>query len=325
MPVPAAPPPPPSGPRVLFCGMLGQFSALSLGALLAAGLPLAGVVAPGSTAPGAPPLVERRLPAAARRVLPLAGASAAPTILNLAWARGVPVYAVGSPGHPATLAALGALRPDLICVACFPRRLPETLLALAPLGGLNLHPSLLPAGRGPAPRFWAFRHGHEQGGVTVHALTAALDAGPILRQAAFDLPDGITGATFDARAAALGGALLAEAVQAVAGGTAQPMPQDPARASYDPWPAAADYLITPDRPARWAYNFIRGVAGDGGPLALWLGDQRLPVRAALDYRAEGELGAAVRAEGDTLWVQCAPGLLRVRLDSGAWTVGGERW
>lgn len=302
-----------AGPRILYFGMTGRFSALPLAALLAAGLPVAGVVLPGRASAGGAPVEPRQPPLPGRRALALVGLAAAPTILDLAWQHAIPAFAVSQLRHPATLATLAGCRPDLIVVACFPRRLPPALLALAPLGGVNLHPALLPAGRGPNPRFWTFRHGLARSGVTIHQLTDSLDAGPILAQTAFDVPDGMTGDEFDTRAATLGGRLLIETARALADGTARATPQDERCARYDPWPTDADYLVTPDQPARWVYNFVRGVAGDGGPLALRLGDERLAIGDALAFAAEGEVGVPVRRDGETLWVQCRPGVVHLRL------------
>jgi methionyl-tRNA formyltransferase len=310
-------------PRLLYFGMAGRFSAIPLTRLLAEGLPVCGVVTPAR--PDGPAITRREPPAAATRALPVLGTASEPSVIELAWQRGVPVYAAGRLRDPATLAALAALEPELIVVACFPWRLPAALLAPARLGGLNLHPSLLPEGRGPAPRFWTFRHGRALGGVTVHQVTPELDAGPIVAQATFPLPDGMTGAEFDRQAAALGGGLLVEAIWALAAGRARLVAQDPARASYGPWPREADYLVPLDRPARWAFNFIRGVAGDDMLPTLLLDGRHVPVRAALAYRPEGRLGASWRAEDDTLWVQCAPGLLQVlTVGSGQWAVGSRR-
>src|SRR5438067_10696883 len=147
--------------RVLFFGMEGRFSRAPLAALLVAELEVCAVVVPrpaGVAGDGAPlrvlPPPERR-----PRELPLATAASEPTIVGLAWAHGVPVLEVGRLAHPETLTALHDLRPDVLCVACFPRLLPRELLDLARHGGLNVHPSLLPAYRGPAPLFWVF-HGH---------------------------------------------------------------------------------------------------------------------------------------------------------------------
>ena len=55
-------------------------------------------------------------------------------------------------------------------------------LTLAPLGGINLHASLLPKYRGAAPINWAIYHGETATGVTVIHMTPQLDAGPSLVQ-----------------------------------------------------------------------------------------------------------------------------------------------
>src|SRR5687767_246988 len=47
------------------------------------------------------------------------------------------------------LSSLAALDVDLIVVACFPWRLPSAVLALPSMASVNVHPSLLPDGRGP--------------------------------------------------------------------------------------------------------------------------------------------------------------------------------
>lgn len=302
-------------PRLLFFGMAGALSSLALDGLLAAGLPVAAVVMPGLPGPAADP-ISRRSPPPARAPLHLVGPPARPTLAAMAEENGRPLYSVTRLGHPATLTRLAAEQPDLIVVVCYPHRLPAELLALARLGGLNLHPSALPAGRGPAPRFWTFRHGLSRGGVTIHQLTDRLDAGPVLNQTTFALPDGLSGHGFDELAAQHGTRLLVEAIQALAAGTAQPRPQEPALVRYDPWPGPADYLVTTDRPARWAYNFMRGVAGDGGPLAVVVNQQPVPAVAATGFEPAGQLGRPYLQEGSHLWLQCTPGILGVRLAPG---------
>ena len=48
-------------------------------------------------------------------------------------------------------AELAELKPDAIIVAAYGKLLPKPVLDLAPLGCLNIHPSLLPRHRGPSP------------------------------------------------------------------------------------------------------------------------------------------------------------------------------
>ena len=47
---------------------------------------------------------------------------------------------------------------------------------------VNVHPSLLPYYRGPAPVYWCQVHGENQSGFTIHEVTEKVDDGPVLRQ-----------------------------------------------------------------------------------------------------------------------------------------------
>ena len=63
---------------------------------------------------------------------------------------------------------------------------------------LNVHPSLLPRWRGPAPVERAIMAGDAETGVTIHRTTAELDAGPIAAQRAFAIePDDDAGAVYE--------------------------------------------------------------------------------------------------------------------------------
>jgi methionyl-tRNA formyltransferase len=124
-----------------------------------------------------------------------------------AFARGVPATTVASVNSGATQAMLEALRPDLIVTCHFDQILTAETIATARLGGINLHPSLLPLHRGPMPCFWAAADGNNEFGVTVHRLVPRIDAGPILAQRAVAPPGGATVSGI-ARALHLAGAEL---------------------------------------------------------------------------------------------------------------------
>src|SRR5690606_35871892 len=135
-----------------------------------------------------------------------------PSIDSLAHAARLPLFAVRTLNDEATIAMLGELRPDLIVVACFPKLLPGRLLARARHGGINLHPSLLPALRGPDPLFWTFRQALSETGVTLHELTDQFDAGPIVARARRDVPDGIRAPDLEHDLAVKGADLLLEVI-----------------------------------------------------------------------------------------------------------------
>src|SRR6185503_12814987 len=84
-------------------------------------------------------------------------------------------------------AIAGALRErevELVCLAGYMRLVGPPLLEAFPQRILNIHPSLLPCFRGLDAQRQALDHGVRVSGATVHLVTADLDDGPIVLQAA---------------------------------------------------------------------------------------------------------------------------------------------
>lgn len=303
--------PAPTAPvRVVFCGMTGLFSLLVLDELLRAGIAVAAVVLPAlRERANQPPLLRQPSPPRGL-ALPMLGAPTPRTILDIAAERDIPVMELGRGPLPQALTSLAF---DAVAVACFSRKLPASLLRLPRLGCLNVHPSLLPAHRGPDPLFWIFHDGDEAGGVTVHLMDEGFDSGPIVLREALPLPDGTTEAALERACATRGGALLAEALARLNAGTIQPQPQDAARATYQSWATEEDYAITPQWPARRAYRFLAGIGGRDEPIRFVADDTAFVLRAALDYDANATLDSPWQLDGDVLTARCAPGVLRCQV------------
>ena len=204
-------------------------------------------------------------------------------------------------------------RPDAVVIACFPWRLSGEVLGLAPLGALNVHPSLLPMGRGPEPVFWTLRRGERETGVTVHRMDAGLDTGPIVAQQAVPVPDGISAPELERDLMTLGGALLVEALPALAAGTLLARPQPEFGATSAPNPTHADWQMPVSLPAAWAWKFARGVASFGGPLAVVTAGQAIPVREALAHDPVERPAERITHHDDgSFTVRFAPGWVRFR-------------
>ena len=206
---------------------------------------------------------------------------------------------------------LADFQPDLICVVCFPYIFPETLLQLPRLGCLNLHPSLLPAYRGPTPLFWISRQAERQSGVTLHFLDEGLDSGDIVAQAAFDLPEGITELDLTARCAEQGARLLGDAIRQLEAGPLPRRPQPTNGASYFPAPTSADLRIPTTWPAQRAFNFLR--AADSWPLSIVVGEHVFAVEIALGYTENQTLPEAYIRQCEEMLIRFSPGVLRVRI------------
>ena len=89
--------------------------------------------------------------------------------------------------------------PDILCLAGFMRILTPGFIALWDGRMLNIHPSLLPKYPGLHTHQRALDAGDAEHGCSLHAVTAALDAGPILGQARIAVAPGDTAATLAAR------------------------------------------------------------------------------------------------------------------------------
>ncbi|MGH7727275.1 MAG: methionyl-tRNA formyltransferase [Vulcanimicrobiaceae bacterium] len=122
----------------------------------------------------------------------------------------------------ATLRELGA---DCFAVASYGRLLPAPLLALAPLGALNVHPSLLPLYRGATPLQAQLRDGVVESGVSVIAMDAGMDSGDIVLQERSAIGPQETYGELHDRFAELGARLLARACEQLADGTLVRRPQ----------------------------------------------------------------------------------------------------
>jgi methionyl-tRNA formyltransferase len=125
-------------------------------------------------------------------------------------------------------------RPDLVCVAGFPKLIPLSLVADAPLGAVNLHPSLLPRHRGPLPLFWTYHSDDHVAGITVHDLTDRFDAGDVILQHSFPLPRGYPVNRLDQDVAVSGAKLLDAAIEALTTNSARRVHQDEQAATLAP-------------------------------------------------------------------------------------------
>lgn len=87
----------------------------------------------------------------------------------------------------------------LVCLAGFMKIVGPKMLRAFPSAILNIHPSLLPSFPGLEPQRQACDYGVKLSGATVHIVTEALDAGPIVLQAVVPVLDDDTPETLTSR------------------------------------------------------------------------------------------------------------------------------
>jgi methionyl-tRNA formyltransferase len=118
------------------------------------------------------------------------------------------------------------LEPDVMVVVAYGQILPGSLLNAPRLGTLNVHASLLPRHRGPAPVEWAILSGDSSTGVTIMQMDARVDTGPMLAQERLPIAPDETAETLSKRLAELGASLLVQTLEKLQRGeiTANPQP-----------------------------------------------------------------------------------------------------
>ena len=191
-----------------------EFAAVSLGKLIECGYELVGVF----TQPD-------RDRGRGKGVLPS-------PVKALAEANGIPVFQPVKLRDGTALETLRSLHPDIAVVVAYGRILPEALLAVPPLGCINVHGSLLPKYRGSAPIQWAVLNGERTTGVSTMYLAPEMDSGDVIYQAETEIGEFETSGALFGRLAVLGAELLDRTLRDIEAGSAPRMPQDHAAATY---------------------------------------------------------------------------------------------
>ncbi|XBC39659.1 MAG: methionyl-tRNA formyltransferase [Buchnera aphidicola (Chaetogeoica yunlongensis)] len=72
------------------------------------------------------------------------------------------------------------LNADIMIVVSYGKIIPQTILKIFPLGGINIHTSLLPKWRGPSPIQSSILYGDKLTGITIIKMSKNIDTGNII-------------------------------------------------------------------------------------------------------------------------------------------------
>ena len=127
---------------------------------------------------------------------------------------------------------LVALQADFFVVMGYPHILPEVIVNMPRLGTIGVHPSLLPKYRGASPMQSVLLAGEKTTGVTLYAMDAKMDHGPILATCEFEIEPEATNIWLGHKAATEAGRLLAQTIPFFVTGQIKPRLQDHAQATF---------------------------------------------------------------------------------------------
>ncbi|MGB8412635.1 MAG: formyltransferase [Candidatus Binatus sp.] len=235
---------------------------------------------------------------------------------ELAAQHGVPVH-MDDGAASGSAASIGALKPAIIYSFYYRYLIPQSVLAVAPLGAFNLHGSLLPAYRGRAPVNWMLVNGEREAGVTLHQMVARADAGDIVGNRAVAIDDSDTALTLYRKLVPLGVELITEMHPKIVAGAAPRRKMDIAKGSYFGRRKPDDGRIDWRWPARRIFNLVRAVTHPYPGAFCFVGGRKLLVweaKIGAENGTLGEPGRVVRETADgALEIAAGEGIVIVKI------------
>jgi methionyl-tRNA formyltransferase len=204
------------------------------------------------------------------------------------------------------------IQPDFLVVIAFGHILSEKILQLPKFGAINIHASLLPAYRGPAPIQWAIINGDSQTGITTMFMDKGMDTGNVLLTKKEPILPEDTAATLHDRLANTGAHLLIKTLKDYAAHKLIPIAQDHSKATYAPLLKKQDGHINWQKPAEKLEPFIRGMTPWPGAFTFH-NETRLKILNAepIPECVSAAAGTILKAFPDELRVATGKGALSI--------------
>lgn len=207
---------------------------------------------------------------------------------------GIPVYQPATLRNGEAFELLSSLGADVFITVAYGRILPPDILAIPPMGCINMHASLLPSLRGASPINRAIMNGDKVGGVTVMYMDEGLDTGDIVLQKTVDIPEDMDFGTYYDVITNLGCDALEDYVNLAANGAVTRTPQDHTNATYAAKVEKEETLLDFGDDTDSLYNKIRGLCP--APCAYtYLAGKRVKVYKAEKGSGSGRPGSILAA------------------------------
>lgn len=233
-------------------------------------------------------------------------------VKQIALENGIPVIETSRIRDEESIKKVKELDPDLIAVVSFGQIIPSELLYYAKYGCINLHPSLLPRYRGPAPIQRALMAGETRTGVSTMFLDEGLDTGDIIMQQEITIPADYDYGRLEQILAQAGALLMVDTINSIADDQASRRIQESEQATYAPLITKEDEKIDWSWPAANIHNQIRGMSPFPGAYAS-LGKTRFKIyRArAVNNVKGGEPGEIKEITDEGILVCTGSGILEI--------------
>jgi len=199
------------------------------------------------------------------------------------WAQeqGIKVFAPETPNDQTFIHELTGLNPDIFVLAAYGYILNGEFLRIPRLGGINIHPSLLPKYRGAAPIQRAILADEKVTGLTVFFMDEKIDHGDIVFKSELPIDEADNYGTLSDKLSAVAAAEIGGILRAIAGGNHPRIPQDDTAKSQAPKIQKEEMVIDWRRPARQIFNLIRALAPNPGARTNFRSRELIITKAAM--------------------------------------------
>lgn len=170
---------------------------------------------------------------------------------------GIPVLTFSRQFDESIMQTLASWAAKLFVVIGWYHLIPARVLALAPLGAVGVHWSLLPKYRGGSPLVWAMINGETETGASLFYLQPKVDTGAVIAQESASIGAHDEVARMIEKLNAVSGRLVVEHIPNILNGTASAFAQEESAATFFPPRSPSDGKIDWRWPAQRIYNFIR--------------------------------------------------------------------
>ena len=216
-------------------------------------------------------------------------------------------------GNQEDLEICAGFSADFLVVIDYGQLIPSGLIVLPRQAAINLHPSLLPLYRGPAPIIWSLLRGDAITGVTTQLLADKIDCGDILLQRKIEIKPTETSVQLTKRLQNLGGELVWETLEKCQAGEIKPVPQEDEKATYAPKLSKRDGLLNWEQDAHELERRIRALNPWPGTFTFWRG-KRLKILAAILSPVEVDevpVPGTIQVDEGRLYTACGHGFIQI--------------
>ncbi|MCL2593543.1 MAG: methionyl-tRNA formyltransferase [Defluviitaleaceae bacterium] len=183
----------------------------------------------------------------------------APPVKELALELSIPVLQPEKIKNAEFVKILKEIEADIFVVVAYGQLLSQEILDMPRLGCINIHASLLPKYRGPAPINYAILNGDKTTGITIMQMDLGLDTGDILLKEEIKIEEDDTSETLYTKLSGLGSKSVITALKSIENGSIIREKQDDSVSSYAPMLTKEIGKIDFSKTTEEILNLIRGL------------------------------------------------------------------